>query len=344
MLQQFEQLPEGLLDLEATQLKGLLGGPSLFHLAGREGDSLFVSVLMHGNETTGWEAVRRWLRRYQVGGGNEQLPRPVSLFVGNVAAAAAGVRSLDGQPDFNRVWPGCQGEAGPEHQMMQQVVEIMSSRGLFASVDIHNNTGLNPHYACVNVIDRRYLHLAVMFSRTVVYFRRPCGVQSMAMAKLCPAVTLECGKPGQEYGVEHAHSYLDACLHLSDFPRHGVSPHDIDLFHTVATVKVPAEVSFSYSDPAAELQLAEDLELFNFRELPPGTMLARQHANGRIALDVWDEAGGNVAERFLELEQGVLRFRSPVMPSMLTRDEEVVRQDCLCYLMERYNDHLKEAG
>jgi hypothetical protein len=28
------------------------------------------------------------------------------------------------------------------------------------------------------------------------------------------------------------------------------------------------------------------------------------------------------------------------MPSMLTRDEQVIRQDCLCYLMERYNDHL----
>ena len=64
MLQQFEQLPEGLLDLEARQLEGLLGGPSLFRLDGRQGDSLFVSVLMHGNETTGWEAVRRSGRRF----------------------------------------------------------------------------------------------------------------------------------------------------------------------------------------------------------------------------------------------------------------------------------------
>jgi hypothetical protein len=28
------------------------------------------------------------------------------------------------------------------------------------------------------------------------------------------------------------------------------------------------------------------------------------------------------------------------MPSMLTRNEVVIRQDCLCYLMERYNDHV----
>jgi hypothetical protein len=29
-----------------------------------------------------------------------------------------------------------------------------------------------------------------------------------------------------------------------------------------------------------------------------------------------------------------------VMPSMLTLNTDVIRQDCLCYLMERYNDHV----
>jgi hypothetical protein len=29
------------------------------------------------------------------------------------------------------------------------------------------------------------------------------------------------------------------------------------------------------------------------------------------------------------------------MPSMLTLNHRVVRQDCLCYLMERYDDHLQ---
>jgi len=30
------------------------------------------------------------------------------------------------------------------------------------------------------------------------------------------------------------------------------------------------------------------------------------------------------------------------MPSMLTKDISVIRQDCLCYLMERYSDHLSQ--
>jgi hypothetical protein len=29
---------------------------------------------------------------------------------------------------------------------------------------------------------------------------------------------------------------------------------------------------------------------------------------------------------------------------MLTHDEGVIRQDCLCYLMERYNDHVPQRG
>ena len=59
-----------------------------------------------------------------------------------------------------------------------------------------------------------------------------------------------------------------------------------------------------------------------------------------VTLDVRDEDGRDVADRYFEVEDEELRFRIPVMPSMLTLNEEVIRQDCLCYLMERYNDHV----
>ncbi len=340
MLRELDHLPAGLLNLEAAQLEARLGGPTLIHLRGRREQPLLVSVLMHGNETTGWEAVRSLLNRYEVGGGGLVLPRSLSLFISNVSAAAAGVRRLDGQPDYNRVWPGCEDSGTPEHALMQQVLDIMHARGVFASVDVHNNTGLNPHYACVNVIDDRFLHLATMFSRTVVYFIRPCGVQSLAMSKYCPAVTLECGKPGQSHGVEHAVEYLNACLHLAEHPRHPVAAHDIDLFHTVAIVKVPGRLSFSFGDPGVDIQFEDDLDYLNFRELPRGTPLGRIQSGNGIGLEVCDEQGRDVSGRYFEVDQGELRLRVPVMPSMLTRDQRVVRQDCLCYLMERYNDHL----
>jgi hypothetical protein len=207
-------------------------------------------------------------------------------------------------------------------------------------VDIHNNTGCNPHYGCVNLLDNRYLHLATLFSRTVVYFVRPRGVQSIAMAELCPAVTLECGKVGDKHGVDHAREYVDACLHLSSLPDHSVATGDIDLFHTVAQVKVPEDVSFGFPPGEADILLNPELERFNFRELPRGTALGRAADSNEVRLDVRDERGEDVTGRYFRVEDGELRLTTAVMPSMLTRNEAVIRQDCLCYLMERYNDQV----
>ncbi|RLA31012.1 MAG: peptidase M14, partial [Gammaproteobacteria bacterium] len=201
MLTLADRLPDGFLDCAAQDLHRLLPGPTLYLLEGRREPALFVSVLQHGNEDTGLHAVQSLLRRYQPGGGDQPLPRSLALFVGNVTAARHGARQLAGQPDYNRIWPGGEDRESAEARMMQQVVDTLRPRGLFASVDVHNNTGLNPHYACVNRVDNRFFHLATLFGRTVVYFIRPTGVQSMAMAELCPAVTLECGQIGQLLGV-----------------------------------------------------------------------------------------------------------------------------------------------
>ena len=329
MLTQFDHLPDGLLEVSSRELQRVLPGPSLIHLPGRHASPLFVSVLLHGNEETGLQAVQALLAHY-VG---RELPRALSLFIGNVSAAREHHRRLDGQPDYNRVWPGTDAAESPETAMMAAVVGEMARRRPFASVDVHNNTGLNPHYGCVNRLDPAFLHLANLFSRTVVYFLRPKGVASMAMAQLCPAVTVECGQPGQPHGRDHAAEYLDGCLHLSAFPEHHPVHHqDIDLFHTVATVKVPETVSFSFGGDGA-IDFVRDLDHLNFRELPAGTFLGRVEG-GR--LEAWSETGEEVAGRYFDLADGELRTRVPLMPSMFTLNEEVIRQDCLGYLMERY--------
>jgi len=336
-LYEINHIPEQLLETEATGLKALLGRPTLIHLQGRQEPALFISVLMHGNETTGWEAVRALLKRYCDRQGDMDLPRSLSIFIGNVSAAAKGLRRLDNQPDYNRVWPGCGSPHTEEHALMQQVVDSMLSRGLFASVDVHNNTGLNPHYACTNFLDNRFLHLAALFSRTVVYFLRPKGVQSMAFGKHCPAVTLECGKVGAAYGVEHAIEYLDACLHLSEHPSHPVAEHDIEIFHTVAIVKVLENISFGFGGQKVNLNFSDDLDRLNFRELPAGTSFGYVEPEQGIGLEVRDENGRDVTANYFTLDQGELRLQTAVMPSMLTKDHRVIRQDCLCYLMERYS-------
>jgi succinylglutamate desuccinylase len=328
---QLDYLPDGLLDADSDALHTLLPEPALIHLPGKQAAPLFISVLLHGNEPTGFKAVQLLLKKYR----DKELPRSVSLFLGNVAAASQNIRRLDDQPDYNRIWPGTELPPCAETGMAEEVVSIMKQRKVFASVDIHNNTGLNPHYACINRLDNRFLQLASLFGRLVVYFIRPKGVQSAAFAECCPAVTLECGRPGQQHGVEHALEFLDACLHLNEFPEHQVHPRDIDLFHTVAQVKIAEDVKFSFNEPDADLLLNEDIERMNFTEVTPGTVLGTSNNHAGIPLIAQDEYGNNVTDSFFRLQNSCLQIIRATMPSMLTLDERVIRQDCLCYLMER---------
>ena len=325
-----EMLPEGLLDAEARDLHAVLPGPTLIHLPGKRPEPLFVSVLLHGNEDTGLKAAQAVLKKHA----GRELPRALSLFIGNITAARHGARRLDGQVDYNRVWPGTEHPDSTEAAMMQEVVQQMQARGVFASIDIHNNTGLNPHYACVNTLDHRFFHLATLFSRIVVYFTRPKGVQSGAFAPLCPAVTVECGKPGVGSSEDHAASFVEACLNLSAFPEHPIARHDIDLFHTVATVKVPEGLRFGFGEDNLAIRFRDDLDHLNFQEIPVHTPFGASQSGA--LLQAWDEDGEEVGERYFEVSRGELRTRRAVMPAMLTKNVEVVRQDCLCYLMERY--------
>jgi succinylglutamate desuccinylase len=324
-----ETVPDGLLTRAAHELHQVLDGPTLLHLPGRRPEPLFVSVLLHGDETTGWDAVRRLLQSAGT------LPRALSLFIGNVQAARDVCRRLPGRPDYNRIWTETPATANtPERAMARTVLDEMGKRRVFASIDIHNTTGRNPHYACVRRLDPRSLQLATLFGRTVVYFTKPDGLQSHGFAPLCPAVTVECGQSGQPAGIAHAADYMQACLQLADIPAHPVAAHDIDLYRGVGIVRVPANVSFRFDDDAAaDIQLIGDLDHLNFRELPADTVLGRVRPGSTARLEVWDEHGCDIAEQYLRIVDGEIRTRQSLMPSMFTVNARAVRDDCLGYFM-----------
>lgn len=328
-----DRLPDAFPDCAADQLNSILPGPTLIHLEGRHNQPLFISILLHGNETVGLFAIQNILKTYA----NKELPRSISLFIGNVDAAAQGARMLEYQRDYNRVWPSEYVQSdSPEHRLMAEVVAEMKTRKPFLSIDLHNNTGLNPHYACINKLDNQFFHLATLFSRTVVYFLRPHGVQSMAFSTICPSVTLECGRIDDGSGVTHATEFIEACLHLDHLPEKPVSTDDIHLFHTVATVNIPEEISFGFGDTATDIRLKEDIEYYNFRELPAGTVLGYFEESRKPYLNIIDESGNESEQRFIRYVDGEIQLASRVMPSMLTRDKKVIQQDCLCYFMERF--------
>ena len=332
MLTVLDDLPRGLLDAAPSQLHEVLAGPTLIHLPGRRNEPLFAAALLHGNETTGWLALRALLQKYA----GRTLPRALSIFIGNVAAARIGARQLASQPDYNRIWVG---DGTPEHAMARQVLDDMRTREVFASIDLHNNTGLNPHYAIVSRLGHAFFQLATLFQRTVVYSRKPDTTLTHAFSALCPAVTLECGLPGGAHGTAHALEYMDACLHLSHIPETPVHGRDMDLFHSVAVVRVPEEVRFGFGETDADIQFAPDLDRLNFRELAAGVRLARVRPGSGARLEVWNEQGEDAHADYFVIEDDEIRVATPVMPAMLTTQADIVRLDCLCYLMQRFDWH-----
>jgi len=174
-----------------------------------------------------------------------------------------------------------------------------------------------------------------LFGRFVVYFTSPKGVQSSAFSQYCPAVTLEYSRPGQQYGVDHALEFIDSCLNLTTLPDHAIHHQDIDLFHTVAQVCLKDGIDFSFHRQEADLLLNADLETLNFTEIPAGTSFGKLNGKNNLPLIAKNEAGVVITEHFFSNQNGYLAVNRPTMPSILTLNEKVIKQDCLCYLMER---------
>jgi succinylglutamate desuccinylase len=329
MLRILDQLPTGLLDLDAARLADALGGPTLIRIDGERRPALFVSTLLHGNETTGWDAVRALLQARA----GQRLPRAMLLFIGNVHAARAGLRRLDGQPDFNRIWNGA---PGPEGELAARLLALVERDRPFASIDLHNTSGENPLYACVHRLDDASLALGRVFSEKLVVVTHPDGLLSKALSRLAPSVTLECGKPGREAVTTHVSEFLGDVMVLETLDA--MHPHaagrPAELLRPVATVKVPEHLSFSFDDPAADLRLAAGLDAHNFATMPCGTPIAWVRPGCDARLQALDDSGADVTDRYFRRDQAAVVTAAPVIPSLFTLNERIIRQDCLCYLME----------
>lgn len=329
MLTVLDHVSDELLGKSADELYPFLPGPCLIHLDGKIPEPLFISVLLHGNEYSGWEAIRQLLQQYK----NQTLPRALSILIGNVKAASQSKRKLDDQPDFNRVWDDSESN---EALIMQEVMQQMQEKNVFASIDIHNNTGFNPHYACINSLQPAFLHLAHSFSRKIVYFIRPRGVQSLAFAQLCPSVTLECGQPGDQLGIEKAIALVDKYLQAQEHEKTALPTSSYELFHTMAIIKIPSEISISFDGSPADIEFIEGLEKHNFEDIDANTMLATVNTSELQPFHLIAESGKEIFNETFEVREGKLFTKKSITPSMLTDDISIVRQDCLCYLMERY--------
>ncbi|KWT97279.1 MULTISPECIES: M14 family metallopeptidase [unclassified Variovorax] len=336
MLQQLDHLPPGFMTAAARELHRVLPGPTLIHLPGDAPERLFVSILLHGNEDVGLLALQSVLASY----GARRLPRGLSVFVGNVDAAGAGVRRLDDQPDFNRIWSTAPPRTPYEH-MAAAVVEVMRQRAVFATLDLHNNSGRNPLYSCLSGTQRQHLVLARLFSPLAVLIESQPSLGA-AFAAFSPSISCECGEIGSAQGVFRAAALIDRCLRAGpalfesgDASGEGES---LDIFEAFAVLKVAESLSLAcddHGDNEADIRLLPEIESLNFRALEAGHVIATTAPQLAVEpLRAFGLDGRPIAGLFRHSERRV-RLAQPAIAAMLTRDLRAIRQDCLGYLMRR---------
>ncbi len=296
--------PAAVAGLPAGALANALGGPTLFDM--RRGDEapLFVSVLQHGNEVSGWDAVR--------GLRDELVAASSLLFVGNVAAARLDRRCAADGIDFNRVWEG--GDS-PAAAVAEELVAIAEEAQPWLAVDVHNNTGRNPPYSVIFETDRRTLAAARAFSSQALLATQPNGVQTRRFARFCTALTIEVGTPDDPLSRCRARGYLARLLAERHVPSNDGTP--LRLFETAARVTVSADAA-----------VVPQTQAFNFRRAPRGLALAKGGA-----LQAWSADGRRVDDDYLVVDSDITRLGKPTVLGMYTADVEAARLDCLCYLL-----------
>jgi len=327
-----DEIPNGLLEVSPADLHQVLPGPTLLRIPGEKDPPFFICTLLHGDEPTGFLAVQQLLKHYRMQ--DKPLPRSIWLFLGNIAAARENVRHLPGQPDFNRMWKG---GPLPEHRLVEQLLAMLKSNKPFAGIDIHNTSGKNPHYACVNKLDGPFINLGKLFSPMIVYFTRPEEVISRALADFCTAITVESGLARDPFGVNHVLDFLEQCLALDSIPTNANNPTEPRVYHSIARIEVPDNCRIGFGEACREtdFNFIGDLESMNFVEQAENTLVGWRR-NPDLKLAVVDEQGQDVSEGFISYPNEEIRLIRSVVPSMFTTFAPNVLDDCLGYLMQRY--------
>jgi len=334
-----DHIPSAFLSISHREIKDLFDTPTLIHLKGEKQPAMFISILLHGNEFSGLQIMQEILKKYQTTDGY-RLPRDIWLFVGNVDAAQMGVRLRDGQTDFNRAWPGTPEPDSDTAILIQDVMNKITQEELFTAIDLHNNTGQNPPYGCISVVNEKNKYLSSYFNHFAMVFQSPKGVSTMAFDELCPAITLECSTPGNEPAKKRAFALIDDLMHMDHFPEKPLPVHDLQLVKNSATLKINDNITFCFEDDEYSDSLGYDLILVknfdhhNFTMLEKGEVFAYSKVDKPFLVTSPDDQ--DITELIIQNDNGKLSLKNALMPAMISMDKKIVLQDCLCYLLEDY--------
>ncbi len=326
-----------LLGATPVDLLRNLGGPALFRIPGRDRSrARGLTTLLHGNEPSGIRALHGWLCKGVIPAVD------LVIFVGAVEAALAGEgfahRMLPGRRDLNRCFqPPFDGEEGA---VAAEALQLLREAGCDALVDLHNNTGHNPAYGVVTVLDAARLNLTALWAKRVVHSDLRLGTLVEATAGDFPGVALECGRAGDPAADRVAREGLEGYAALQTIERRHVLASDLAVLEEPIRVCAREGLRLAFGERPAEgadLTLLGDLDRHNFEWLAPGVPVAFVGHGCGWPLEAFGADGEDVSRDLFTLRHGLLETRRAGIPIMMTTDIAVARSDCLFYFAKPRN-------
>lgn len=318
--QLIEELPDLFFEIGPQDLYRCFPKPTLLHIGGQRSNGLFISTLLHGNETTGFFALQKFLSQRQ-----QTLPRDLWILFGNIEAAREAKRHLPHQPDYNRIW---EGDHGPEWKMASEIISFLRNQPIDLAIDIHNTTGRNPFYIAAPSINKKVMLYGELFSRHFVHYLTPEGTLASALNRAlnggCAAFVIECGQSGNDNTHSRVCEFIDLCLSRFDLHSSSVHPPDIDIYQSIAKIKL---------FPESDIILDQHFDLQNFSELEVEREFCKMKSGHRF--EVLTHEGNDLFDEYFKMENKSILIKKKFIPSLLSGDPTIYRSDALGYVMTR---------
>ncbi len=308
-----------------------LGRASLLLIPGRDRTrTRALCTLLHGNESSGVQALHRYLR-------SRAVPRvDLICFVPGVETSLHEAlfrhRYIPGERDMNRCFrPPWEDRPG---QVAQRLLQLLQEYWPECLIDIHNTSGSGPAFGVVAHEEQRHEALVALFTRNLVVTDLRLGALMELSAAHCPIVTVECGGTGdpraEQVAWEGLQRYAAADDVLAPNPQMA-----LELYHHPVRLELRAGCRLAYGTrpvAGADLTVPPDLERYNFGTAPSGTFIG--WLAGQEALDCLCARNGQGDDqlwRLFRLEGMRLLTAQPLRLFMITHRVDIALSDCLLY-------------
>jgi hypothetical protein len=267
-----------------------------------------------------------------------QVPaRDTLCIIGAVEAARQGEglfakRMPDGRRDLNRCF--LEPPEDIDGELAVAILNLLRDRQIEGLVDVHNNTGHNPAYGVLIGAEEHHLAMVELFAPRCVLNTLRLGTLVEAIDPEIPSVVIECGQSGTSEADAVAYRGICDFLGRPELPDKPAS--SMQVFRNSMRILIANGHRPSFADerdPQSSLTLRDHIEQYNFKRVDPGTCLGWTDAD-HIPLKIIDAEHRDRVADFLELRDGAICTRRPIVPIMMTARPEVALSDCLCYLVE----------